>query len=360
MRIKGLDFIRAIAVVLVIFRHGPMENNWLHHFGWLGVDLFFVLSGFLVSGLLFKEYKKRNRVNIGRFLLRRGFKIYPPFYVFLLYTIFAHWYTTGEFYNTTNLIHEALYLQSYLPAIHLHTWTLAVEEHFYFTLAFLIFIGVRFRWLRSVGWILYFFSFLFVLSFCLRWAYVYPHKTSEFLGFLQTHLRADGIIVGVAFSYLYHFTNYLRIVFRKWYLFLILAAVLIAPGFHFKGAQYFMSTIGLTTVNLGFGIIVLLSLKTDVLLRKINTPVFWAPFNVVCFIGVHSYSIYLWHMVAKGTVYQFFAFEPLIMELLYVLFSIVLGIILSFLIERTALKVRDRLTNRSYHLKGFLQKLKWE
>ena len=84
MRIKGLDLLRGIAILLVLFRHCDIENNILHHFGWLGVDLFFVLSGFLVSGLLFNEYKKIGKVKIGRFLIRRGFKIYPPFYFFVL------------------------------------------------------------------------------------------------------------------------------------------------------------------------------------------------------------------------------------------------------------------------------------
>jgi len=77
MRIKGLDFLRGIAILLVLFRHNPLGNNIFYHFGWLGVDLFFVLSGFLVSGLLFTEYKKRGEVRIKRFLIRRGFKIYP-------------------------------------------------------------------------------------------------------------------------------------------------------------------------------------------------------------------------------------------------------------------------------------------
>ena len=54
--------------------------------GWIGVDLFFVLSGFLISGLLFSEYKKRGAISFKTFFIRRGFKIYPAFYVFLLLT----------------------------------------------------------------------------------------------------------------------------------------------------------------------------------------------------------------------------------------------------------------------------------
>src|SRR6187399_2228629 len=55
MRLRHLDFLRGLAVILVLFRHHAFINN-THNAGWIGVDLFFVLSGFLVSGLLFREY----------------------------------------------------------------------------------------------------------------------------------------------------------------------------------------------------------------------------------------------------------------------------------------------------------------
>ena len=54
MRKIGLDILRGLAIILVLFRHSDLENNLIQDFGWLGVDLFFVLSGFLISNLLFK------------------------------------------------------------------------------------------------------------------------------------------------------------------------------------------------------------------------------------------------------------------------------------------------------------------
>ena len=56
-RLRELDFLRGIAIILVLFRHQVLFD-FLETMGWIGVDLFFVLSGFLVSGLLFKEYQK--------------------------------------------------------------------------------------------------------------------------------------------------------------------------------------------------------------------------------------------------------------------------------------------------------------
>src|SRR5204862_235326 len=85
MRNKRLDTLRCIAVFSVMILHG---NIWpfFGRIGWIGVDLFFVLSGFLISGLLFSEYRTQNSISFKRFIIRRGLKIYPAFYLFLFLT----------------------------------------------------------------------------------------------------------------------------------------------------------------------------------------------------------------------------------------------------------------------------------
>jgi peptidoglycan/LPS O-acetylase OafA/YrhL len=150
-RIASLDVLRAIAVLLVLGRHLPLPGpdiavlpartatRWVL-FGWVGVDLFFVLSGFLVGGLLFAEYRARGAVRVGRFFVRRAFKIYPAFYVFLAFLII--WGVFQEFAGVApwvdvkplswrNLLGETLFLQNYVGQLQGHTWSLAVEEHFY-------------------------------------------------------------------------------------------------------------------------------------------------------------------------------------------------------------------------------------
>src|SRR5579871_2423560 len=97
-RLQFLDLLRAVALALVLCAHllhvsrDTLGYHWLviwklQQIGWCGVDLFFVLSGFLVGGLLWREYQIRKGVNPGRFLVRRAFKIYPPFYVLLVATL---------------------------------------------------------------------------------------------------------------------------------------------------------------------------------------------------------------------------------------------------------------------------------
>ena len=88
-KLNGLDHLRAFAIIFVFLYHygrlfpHPDWVNTISEFGWSGVDLFFVLSGFFVSGILFREYRQNGFVRPGRFLIRRGLKIWPLFYTAL-------------------------------------------------------------------------------------------------------------------------------------------------------------------------------------------------------------------------------------------------------------------------------------
>jgi peptidoglycan/LPS O-acetylase OafA/YrhL len=133
VRTPTLDILRAVAVILVFSRHSGVFPV-LSQIGWAGVDLFFVLSGFLVSGLLFREYQVSQRVHPGRFLMRRGFKIYPQFYVLIATTVIVDVWL-GQPVPGRQLASELVFLQSYFPGLWGHAWSLAVEEHFYLLLA---------------------------------------------------------------------------------------------------------------------------------------------------------------------------------------------------------------------------------
>lgn len=114
----------------------------MHTGGWIGVDLFFVLSGFLISGLLFREHRKTGGVRIGRFLARRGFKIYPAFYVMILFTL-----AVGSLFDQRlplrDVLAELSFTQNYFGGLWDHTWSLAVEEHFYIGIAALFALLLR-------------------------------------------------------------------------------------------------------------------------------------------------------------------------------------------------------------------------
>lgn len=338
MRIKGLDFLRGCAIVLVLFRHGDVENI-LSRMGWIGVDLFFGLSGFLVSGLLFKEYLHSKKVDTKRFLIRRGFKIYPLFYIFVLFAIVLNFWETKSFYNINEILSEVFYLQSYLPHVWDQTWSLAVEEHFYLALAFLIPLSIRTNKLEKVNFMLTVLFSILLISFLMRLYISYPHQ-HDFFSFYATHLRMDGIVVGILCSYLYYFTDFYSYFLNKKIYFIVLAVLFILPVFIFDGGGFLMNTIGLSTVNIGFGILVLLALqetKTDVLVKN---QFFKLPFKIMCFIGIHSYAIYLWHFVAKKIVGAFDLSGNSSFSLYFIL-AIIMGAVLSYAIEKPFLRYRE-------------------
>jgi len=137
-RLRELDFLRGIAIILVIFRH-QLLFDFLKTMGWIGVDLFFVLSGFLVSGLLFKEYQKFGSINAKLFLIRRGFKIYPIYYLTLIGYILPR--ILLHKLDLTKVFYDLIFIQNYALGwgyLYTASWSLAVEEHFYFGLALLL------------------------------------------------------------------------------------------------------------------------------------------------------------------------------------------------------------------------------
>src|SRR5207249_4772189 len=140
-RSSTLDIMRAVAIALVLGRHMEVcskdTNAGLHYLtalwnrgGWVGVDLFFVRSGFLVSGLLFKEHQRYGAISFKHFIIRRGFKIYPPFYGLIAITVVVG-LLKGNL-DISRLLHELVFLQNYgKGGVWPQTWSLAVEEHFY-------------------------------------------------------------------------------------------------------------------------------------------------------------------------------------------------------------------------------------
>jgi peptidoglycan/LPS O-acetylase OafA/YrhL len=122
-RNQSLDVLRGIAVLLVLGDHFPYYRA-REKIGWTGVDLFFVLSGFLISGLLFREYQHSGSINFKVFVIRRAFKIWP-LYVFLLVLTAV----TIKQFPIQGMLPAALFYSNYvspaaLPGVLAPTWSL--------------------------------------------------------------------------------------------------------------------------------------------------------------------------------------------------------------------------------------------
>ncbi len=312
--------------------------------GWVGVDLFFVLSGFLVSGLLFTEYKSRGRLGVGRFFLRRGWKIYPPFFVLIAASVLMN-LREGSPVPLVSLASELFFLQSYLPGLWSHTWSLAVEEHFYLLLPLTL--ALMLRWNREpapLRPILALAAGVAVLALAGRignW-YVRPeygHLTHLF----ASHLRLDALFVGVAISYAYHFhpSGFARLFTQRRSMLIPGGALLLTPAFAFPlETTPFIYTIGLTIFSVGSGFMLV-----GILLSGI--PDGHAAGSLAT-LGKYSYSIYLWHMfvliwgipLVQGALDA--ELDAGIRLAMYFVGSLALGIAMAKVVEVPALRIRDR------------------
>ena len=137
-RLPSLDGIRGIAILLVLLSHADMTASmptieWMARLGDFGVKVFFVLSGFLITTLLVNEHRRFGRIAIGRFVIRRAFRIFPAAYVFILCILAAAalgWVTLQPW----DALHALTYTMNDAasPGWWLgHLWSLSIEEQFY-------------------------------------------------------------------------------------------------------------------------------------------------------------------------------------------------------------------------------------
>lgn len=302
MRIRSIDFLRGLAVILVICRHIIFEPFFIG-IGWVGVDLFFVLSGFLVSNLLFKEYETTGNVKPIRFLIRRGLKIYPLYYLMisLLFGILVYREPTYYSVYAANLPNELMFLQNYRydKVLIGHTWSIAVEEHFYLALTILLFLFAQFKLIKNKVFFNILSAAIFLL--CLNMRYNIVHVKGAEMSFgdylIPTHLRMDTLWVGVFLAYHYNFSKekFIQIFRKGGWLGLGLIAPLVASNYGLE--KPFLATLGLSIIALSFGgtLAALIAHEdSEALLKRLFGTKF---VDIIAKIGTFSYAIYLFHMM---------------------------------------------------------------
>ncbi|MES2789498.1 MAG: acyltransferase [Planctomycetota bacterium] len=358
IRWQSLDVLRGVAVLLVLIRHLPLSNTTdklypglylvlqtLQRGGWVGVDLFFVLSGFLVSGILFRQYQRDGQIQPGRFLIRRGFKIYPAFWFLTAVTLLWLWETSHRFPLKKTIV-ELAFLQNYMRGLYDHTWSLAVEEHCYIGICLL------FTLLASLGRgsanpfrplpAIVITAAVGVLALRL-WTVpqILPKNLVSTLG--ATHLRCDTFLIGTLVGYAFYFSDGRFLTFcRRWSaLCLMLGIACLVPAFFRHIETDRVVCTWLFSVNAIGGALLLMGA-----LGSQGKPSMGA--GLLATIGEHSYSIYLWHILVSNTwLLMILKASKMSVDLvswtvLSLMTSIMAGILASYLIERPALKLRDR------------------
>jgi peptidoglycan/LPS O-acetylase OafA/YrhL len=347
-----LDCLRGVAILMVILCHTilfrrPAWETPLVRSGWAGVDLFFVLSGFLISGLLFAEYRRSGTICFRRFAIRRALKIYPAFYALVLLTVLSKLINEDRAMVLLAFLHDVFFMQSYTPGTYGHFWSLSVEEHFYILFPLALYFMLRRKRpegadpFRFLPWLFCIIAVMLLVARLLTARYVIPFTWQTHL--FPTHLRIDSLLFGTLLSYWSHFHSeqFWGFVRPRRHLFLLVGACLISPSFVISQYDPWMYTYGFTVLYLGFGALMLGLLS----LRMESWPkIAQAAPRALAFIGGYSYSIYLWHVPWLILLSSLHLIRIAYMGVTaFIVGSIAFGVLASQVIEIPAIRLRDRL-----------------
>lgn len=303
----GLDGLRAIAVLGVLLYHANL--SWLPG-GFLGVEVFFVISGYLITALLMGEWQQRGRINLKAFWLRRARRLLPALFLLLGVTlVFAVIFlpeevaglrgdTLAAFGYVTNwylILENKSYFESFgRPSLLQHLWSLAVEEQFYLLWPLLLTAGMLF--LRK--WRMWFAILLGIVASTLLMALLYQPDSDPSRLYYGTDTRAAGLLVGAALAFVWVPTGELnwkgrRSQFTSWALNLAgLGALGVLAWFFLQIDRYqpFLYQGGFLVISLTTALLIAVVVHP---LNHLGPGVLdWAPLR---WVGLRSYSIYLWH-----------------------------------------------------------------
>jgi peptidoglycan/LPS O-acetylase OafA/YrhL len=376
--------LRGLAISLVLFRHFPPNATEasgftetivrvLSNIGWIGVDLFFVLSGFLISGLIYKEYDRSGGFRASRFWLRRGFKIWPAY--FAAYgamtgaRILWEWLrgdTDKVAWLVSNGACNAVFLQNYANCERWsHSWSLAVEEHFYTVFAVVAGLACAYGARRVPDsakvfrFVLGAFAAAAVVALYLRWRECFPEyiRNGE-NAYSRSHLRMDSLLCGVALAYVHRYRrNWLPAALTRWPMVVVAFASAVAwSALLPTGETPYNESIGLTMIYFSCAVVVASAAVNPGFGLELAKPVSGV-LRGLAWLGLYSYTIYLAHAVLFG----FPGFESLrqvalsvgdpvlgggvtlwLDRLAFLLASIVGGVLLSHAVERPFLRLRER------------------
>ena len=305
----SLDGIRAFSVIAVMLYHANVA--WLPG-GFLGVEVFFVVSGFLITSLLIEERESNHRINLKQFWIRRARRLLPAFFVMLCATaVCVAFYATdsapdfrrdmlpslGYFSNWWQIfaVDTPYFAASSLPVLR-HLWSLAVEEQWYLIWPLLFTLVFGAKWMRPKisGALLITCSGAIIVTTALR--FVEDNETRTNFLYLSTFTRSSGLLLGAAVALLWR-------PWRKISTRFVLARSMVADALAIVSIAvigYLMATVhvadarlyqgGLAATTIASAVIVAVVMRPNGLLIK---RVF--SYNFFAEIGRRSYGLYLWH-----------------------------------------------------------------
>lgn len=305
-RIHSLDGFRAISIFFVVYDHAFRPQ--LINLGYLGVNMFFIISSYLIIQILLKDIE-RNKFNVKTFYFKRAFRIFPAYYAYLLFLFlflnFLSIFKWEQFWRAP------VFLVNYQPRSSWgfpqwfvgHSWSLAVEEQFYILIA-LLFMFVNKRCLSKKKLLLLFLGIVFFVPL-IRVSYLYFNFIPEILkgsNHRSFETIADSLAVGGILAIIGNSIQH-----KKWFVFfkgkalfllLIILCLMILNSSYVVSLyglkpRYFYNLAGLTIINICIGLIIMIYVhfpKESIVSRFLNH-------RIMITIGLWSYSIYLWQQI---------------------------------------------------------------
>ncbi len=363
-KIGGLDVLRAFAILFVfiyhyiIFFEHPLWLEKIGKFGWTGVDLFFVLSGYLIASQLFESIGKTNKINLKVFYIKRIFRIFPAyFFILALYFLFPFVREKESLaplwkYLTFTL---NLHLNAHLTGTFSHAWSLCVEEQFYLLFPLILYLLFSLNIFKK-SWALI--CFLFIAGFLIR-HFWWVRINELFRGsgsfklywimrlYFPTYCRLDGLLAGISIAaFIKYKPNFILFLNKNGYFFLGLGLNILLAAYMLciDETSYIASVFGFPLVSIGYGFIVLSALSVQTFLHKSN-------YFITSKIATYSFSIYLSHKIIINSTQRLFANSHIETDSIWVLlvsfFSAIFGAYLMYnFIEKPFLKMRVRIINK--------------
>ena len=341
-KIPSLDGLRAVAVLLVICYHMnvPFAPEGR------GVLTFFVLSGFLITWMMFKELERDGDISVRNFYTRRILRIFPAFYVFLIVQLAAQLVTRGK--PSASMIADYLssfsftsnYRFAMTPTVQhslRHSWALAVEEQFYLLWPW-VFVAFQ-KNLRKLTFLLV--AIILLVDVYRMALFFHFHVHDKWLNFAFDS-RMDHILTGCLLAVLLkrgvlaRYWNFLAV--RTWASMVTLGLIILSIALRFQYNLAYKYAVGfvvdplLTTILL----VQVIAMGKTWLWRWLN----WRVFR---FLGQISYAMFLYHMLANKLVISLFGQRSLWVRVpAVVALSALLGAASFHLVERRFLRLKSR------------------
>lgn len=358
-KLYGLDHLRAFAIIAVFLFHyfilSGGQPEWLPQiaeFGWTGVDLFFVLSGFLISSQLFAQINLGQTISLKEFFLKRFFRIIPPFLVtvalYFCFPFFREKESLPPLWKFLTFT-QNLGLNLKDNGTFSHCWSLCVEEHFYLFLPLMLVALQSSLFFKRGYWLL---IALFILGFVFRiysFNYLYLPKTNTDISWMYwykyiyypTYNRLDGLLVGVTIAATYHFLPDTWQKISQYGNLLIVCGLLTLTGAYFlcqDQRSFHASVWGYPVIALGYGLIVAGAVSPSCFLYK------WKS-KITTLIATLSYATYLTHKAVIHMTHQIlgdFNLNSNLMLVICMVTCLAFAYLLHLAVEKPFMRMRNK------------------